>query len=83
MIVGDLQDISKSYVLFNGAEYAFKRPVEAVDLSFKIYITFKLSFPALTSYVWLFLKTYVYKLEDAKNVNPVLRLAAALDKIKL
>lgn len=82
VVLGDLKNISKAYVLLNGAEYAFNGMVEAIDAGFKIFIALGISFPVLTSNVWNFFKTFFYCIEDTRS-NTVIRLSSALNKIKL
>jgi len=54
------QDIAAVYVVIDDCAYRMESLVHAVDVCFKIFLTFDVAFPPSTEQVWLFLQKQFY-----------------------
>lgn len=79
-----LEDVRSFYVVVDKLRYRFDSPLKALDICFKIFLTWNLKYPVESQQVWLFLQYSIYALKtDGDIVKPHVNKILQLMKMKI
>lgn len=82
IVVGEIADVMKCFVILKEAIYEFNDLVLAIDCAIKIFITFNLKLPDYTAHIWSFFAKYIYELNVGRYLSKVESIVTALDQKK-
>lgn len=64
-----LKTVDSFYVVVDKLQYKFQSPLKALDICFKLYMTWNADYPEQSQQVWVFLQYAFYKLRTERDVN--------------
>ena len=64
VIVGTLTNIEACYVVINGTLYKTNSYIEAITLTFKIYVTMNCAYPERSRSLWQLLEKGIFEIKD-------------------
>lgn len=73
IVVGESKyKVNSFYIYLNGTLYKTNSYIEALDLCFKIFFVFKISYPEISKGCWTFIQKYFYEISlniDSKQTS--------------
>lgn len=66
---GELKNLSCCHVVLDkNIIYNVDTPINAIDITFKLFFSLKLEFPIACKHIWSFLQKYVYDMKEKSMV---------------
>lgn len=83
IIVGEIDNITSSFVSINNILYKVETPLKAVDISFKVYNVLNACYPPEAEMTWSYIEQGIYKLvsQQKKSYVAVNSFIADIDKL--
>lgn len=82
IVRGDIETVSKSFVLLNDFEFSCEEPIDAVQFCFKIYKALHLPFPTINYHIWSFLQKQIFHITLDSGVSVVDELCKKLSSLE-
>ncbi|KAL7298939.1 hypothetical protein TKK_0008040 [Trichogramma kaykai] len=82
VLVGPIDKISNSYVVFNNFKKAYSSPYKAIETCFKCHVALR-SWPTICEHVWLFIQLILFDLPANKSLHFVLKSHACAKNLIL
>ena len=80
VIIGEINNLISITVKFNNISYKFDSLLKAIDVSFKIFLTFKLPFTDTNCpHIWTFFQKYIYKISNYRIYKDVTDFCTTLN----
>ena len=76
IFVGEVKNISVSYVVINSIKCEYRKPLEATEACMKCLIALK-TWPYLAYYVWIFIHECVYDFTSSKSYQAIKKFIAS------
>lgn len=64
----DLTDVRNFYIMVDKIRYRFDSPLKALDICFKIFMTWYVNYPVESQQVWLFIQYAIYQLKTDRDI---------------
>lgn len=65
--VGDLTNVTSSYVIIDDKQYLMESPLKALDVCFKSFFALDIKYPIECQQVWAFIQTFVYNIQTPQD----------------